>query len=181
MKENEFGLVNHILNQYHYHVWANERLFTHLKNIPSSAFHKEITSVFPTLSTALIHIYFTEVIWLKVMEGGKLEEIDEYVNRTKLTQNYAQKEIGEIENLFKQLKAKYQTVFKEMQVLTKRLSIQHPKLGDSNIFNYELIQHLINHATYHRGNITAMLRQLGYKGIATDYVFYLIENKKTVR
>ncbi|MEH7531611.1 DinB family protein, partial [Priestia megaterium] len=32
-----------------------------------------------------------------------------------------------------------------------------------------------NHGTYHRGNITAMLRQLGHPGVMTDYVLYLYE------
>ncbi|MFC0332820.1 DinB family protein [Paenibacillus sepulcri] len=29
---------------------------------------------------------------------------------------------------------------------------------------------LVNHGTYHRGNITAILRQLGHPGTPTDYV-----------
>ncbi|WP_379865959.1 DinB family protein [Laceyella putida] len=37
----------------------------------------------------------------------------------------------------------------------------------------ELVQHVVNHGTYHRGNITAMLRQLDNKGTFTDFIFYL--------
>ncbi|WP_313897918.1 DinB family protein [Brevibacillus sp. FSL L8-0520] len=37
------------------------------------------------------------------------------------------------------------------------------------------MQHVVNHGTYHRGNIAAMLRQQGYAGVPTDYVFYLYE------
>src|SRR6478752_7452301 len=39
----------------------------------------------------------------------------------------------------------------------------------------DLVQHVVNHGTYHRGNITAMLRQLGHPGVMTDYVLYLYE------
>ncbi|MFE7084090.1 DinB family protein [Priestia megaterium] len=177
MREKEFSLTDHILNQYHFHIWANERLFTHLKSIPNSLFHKEIKSVFPTISTVLIHVYFTEVIWLKVMCREKFEEIDEYVNRPKLTEIYAYKKLNEIEELFNQLQVKYEIFLEDISILTKLLSIKHPKLGNINIPHYELIQHLINHATYHRGNVIAMLRHLGYKGISTDYFLYLIERK----
>ncbi|WP_238403164.1 DinB family protein [Paenibacillus mesophilus] len=37
----------------------------------------------------------------------------------------------------------------------------------------DFIQHLVNHGTYHRGNVTAMLRQLGHPGTPTDFGYYL--------
>ena len=33
---------------------------------------------------------------------------------------------------------------------------------------WELLLHIVNHSTYHRGQITTMLRQLGARTIATD-------------
>jgi uncharacterized damage-inducible protein DinB len=41
-----------------------------------------------------------------------------------------------------------------------------------------MILHVVNHGTYHRGNITAMLRQMGYASVPTDYGIYLYINKK---
>ncbi|MBE3554365.1 MAG: hypothetical protein IMW85_05085 [Thermicanus sp.] len=34
----------------------------------------------------------------------------------------------------------------------------------------EIIHHIVNHGTYHRGNIAAMVRQLGQTGVSTDYI-----------
>ncbi|MHA2022512.1 MAG: DinB family protein, partial [Candidatus Thorarchaeota archaeon] len=39
----------------------------------------------------------------------------------------------------------------------------------------EMVFNIINHATYHRGQIVTLLRQLGKSVNATDYVPYLIE------
>jgi len=39
----------------------------------------------------------------------------------------------------------------------------------------EMVFNIINHATYHRGQIVTLLRQLGKSVTATDYVPYLIE------
>lgn len=39
-------------------------------------------------------------------------------------------------------------------------------------------QHLVNHSTYHRGQITAMLRQLGVAPPATDLIVFLRETAK---
>ena len=41
----------------------------------------------------------------------------------------------------------------------------------------DMILHVVNHGTYHRGNITAMLRQMGYASVPTDYGIYLYINK----
>jgi len=36
-----------------------------------------------------------------------------------------------------------------------------------------MLQHVVNHSTYHRGQITMMLRQLGAMPVAKDFlVFY---------
>ncbi len=45
--------------------------------------------------------------------------------------------------------------------------------GTFNARCVDYIQHMVNHGTYHRGNVTAMLRQLGYAGTPTDYAYYL--------
>ena len=37
---------------------------------------------------------------------------------------------------------------------------------------WQLVQHLANHSTYHRGQVIAMLRQLGAKAVATDLVAF---------
>jgi uncharacterized damage-inducible protein DinB len=39
----------------------------------------------------------------------------------------------------------------------------------------DLIQHLVNHSTYHRGQVVLLLRQLGEKPPPTDYALFLIE------
>jgi len=40
-----------------------------------------------------------------------------------------------------------------------------------------MMQHLVNHATYHRGQIVTMLRQLGVKPTNTDMIFYFRQQK----
>lgn len=40
---------------------------------------------------------------------------------------------------------------------------------------YQIVMHVVNHATLHRGQVMAMLRQLGVKPPATDLIFYYRE------
>lgn len=39
----------------------------------------------------------------------------------------------------------------------------------------EIVTHVVNHATLHRGQIVGMIRQLGVQPPATDFIFYLRE------
>jgi len=36
----------------------------------------------------------------------------------------------------------------------------------------EIVQHLVNHATYHRGQIAQLMRELGAKPAPTDLITY---------
>jgi uncharacterized damage-inducible protein DinB len=38
-----------------------------------------------------------------------------------------------------------------------------------------MFQHLVNHGTYHRGQIATMLRQLGNKAQSTDLILFYRE------
>lgn len=49
---------------------------------------------------------------------------------------------------------------------------------DSNTFPQQVINHVVNHVNYHRGEVTAMLHQLDYKRVPTDYAAYLYQLNK---
>jgi len=42
---------------------------------------------------------------------------------------------------------------------------------------YEIVMHVVNHATLHRGQVMAMFRQIGVQPPPTDLIFYYREKK----
>jgi uncharacterized damage-inducible protein DinB len=48
-------------------------------------------------------------------------------------------------------------------------------VGDAGLPAWQIVMHVVNHGTLHRGQIVGMLRQLGVKPPATDIVFYYYE------
>jgi uncharacterized damage-inducible protein DinB len=36
----------------------------------------------------------------------------------------------------------------------------------------QMMQHVVNHSSYHRGQITTMLRQLGAEAVSTDFLLF---------
>lgn len=37
----------------------------------------------------------------------------------------------------------------------------------------DIVYQIVNHGSYHRGNISTMLRLLGHEGVLTDYIAYI--------
>ncbi|MFM1654158.1 DinB family protein [Brevibacillus sp. B_LB10_24] len=165
-------MKHNALELYDYHLWANQKVFQHLKELPQEVLHQEIQSVFPTLFAALVHIYRVENVWLLGMSSASYEEIVAVNNR--ITEETEGKSLEEIEQLFAGIADRYQSFFADKDLDAVK-AYPHPQFGTLMASYADIIQHLVNHGTYHRGNITAMLRQLGYAGVPTDYVFYLYE------
>ena len=46
---------------------------------------------------------------------------------------------------------------------------------------WQSMQHLVNHGTYHRGQVTTMLRQLGAQPILTDLMHFYREHAAAAR
>ena len=51
-------------------------------------------------------------------------------------------------------------------------------------YSYPLWQqlvHVVNHSSYHRGQVTTLLRQLGAEAVSTDFLVYFDERPKSQR
>ncbi|MGO4184930.1 DinB family protein [Paenibacillus sp. MCAF9] len=164
---------------YDYHVWANERLFGHLEQLPKEVFHAEVTSVFPSVSQTFGHMYLFEQLYLCVLAGVPNENI---FPRMSVWAEQAQgKTVDETRQLFAGVAEQYRDLLQRTPGPDKEMTIEHPKYGSLNTRFSEILQHVVNHGTYHRGNVTAMLRQQGYEGFPTDYLFYLMNQQESQR
>jgi len=166
--------MNHrTLQLYNYHIWANKRVFEHIKELPQDIYYKKIQGVPLSVSEILVHIYNTDTLWLSVMSGDSFDEIMAVANQ--LSRETRAKSIEEIETMFLDISNRYKAFFDCQEDLDKAVSCEHPNFGRLETQLSELVQHVVNHGTYHRGNITTMLRRLGHPGVSTDYIFYLYE------
>lgn len=168
-------MKHHALKLYDYHVWANKQVFDRLKELPHDIWNKEIQSVFPSISAVMMHIYLTDTTWLGVMRGDKFEDIVALV--TQLRDATKAKSMEEIEAMCIGLSRTYIAFLESQEDLDRAASCNHPRFGRLDTRLPELVQHVCNHGTFHRGNISAMLHQLGHSGTPTDYIFYLYENQ----
>jgi len=163
---------NRAKKMYDYHVWANQKVIQHLKQLPDKIYKETINSVFPSISDVLVHLYATDITWLEIMKGNSFQNTARKVKRRKLEVSEAS--IGEIEVFYDSLSKEFYSFFAEQVDLERRIMVEHPRYGPTEFIIADLIHHVVNHGTYHRGNVTAMLRQQGEKGVPTDYVYSLL-------
>jgi uncharacterized damage-inducible protein DinB len=142
-----------------------------LKELPEEIYREEIKSVFPSIAAALAHIYSVDAMWFSVMAEKSFEETMELVQQLK--EETKEKSLDEMSEMYDRLSEKYKQFLDEQEDLDQPRTLDHPHYGHLDTKLSELIRHVVNHGTYHRGNITAMLRQLGHPGIPTDYVTFL--------
>lgn len=121
-------------------------------------------------------MYQVDYVWLRALKGDSFDSIIRGV--TQLQDEKLARSLEEFEQNYLQLSVKYRDFIEGHENLNGITTIHHPSYGTLKSSYFELLQHVANHGTYHRGNISAILRQLGYKGTQTDYVFYLYEIQK---
>lgn len=170
------SFMTNAIQLYDFHKWSNIRVFSRLKELPKELYTNEIESVFPSLSHVMVHMYLTDALWLKVIKRDSFERIMAYLGEAqKETEN---RSMEELERMFAKLANEYELFLKDNRDAERAFTIEHPMYGKLETNVFELVQHVANHGTYHRGNITAMLRQQGVPGVSLDYVIYLYEKRK---
>lgn len=163
-----------ILQQYDYHVWANRKVCEYLQGLSEEVYRKEIVSVFPSIYDTMVHIYVIDSGWLSFFNSGGVAEMSPaYLESLKdsiarLVAETEGKRIEELGRLMDDLAARFRLFIEQHE----NLHTLHPS-GDFRASCLDYIQHMVNHGTYHRGNVTAMLRQIGHPGTPTDYGYYL--------
>lgn len=149
-----------------YTIWANQKMFDCIGSLPEEQVKQEIASSFPSLYKTILHMWDAEAIWwqrLKLVE--KIERPSDVFDGTfeELAKKLQQQSILWKEWVDKATEAQLQHVFFYRN--TKREEFKQPV--------YEMLLHISNHGTYHRGQLVTMLRQLGVDKIPqTDFVVF---------
>jgi uncharacterized damage-inducible protein DinB len=158
--------MKEVLQQYFtYHSWANRRLIDCILSLPADMHTREIASSFPSLYETLKHMWNAESTWWQRMKmqdnlilpstgsQGLPQVADGLQQQNKLWEDWvANASVAAIDHVFH-----YQN--------SKREQFRQPI--------WQMLLHLVNHGTYHRGQLVTMLRQLGVNEIpATDYIVW---------
>jgi uncharacterized damage-inducible protein DinB len=151
-----------------YNRWANARMLAAVARLSPDQLTRDLGNSFASVRDTLVHIYGAEWIWLERWKG------------TSPTAAVAASDFPDVATLA----ARWKTLEDEQSAFIKDLTdadleqpIEYANLKGDRFINPlgPLMQHLVNHSTYHRGQITTLVRQLGAAPAGTDLVTFLRE------
>ncbi len=151
-----------------YNRWANRRLLTVTATLTPAQLGRELGSSFPSIHDTLVHMLFAEWIWLSRWKGTSPEGIPEDWDLS--THEAIVGAWGVVES---DLTAFVEGLTEErLQAPVRYTNTQGTPYSLPLV---HLMRHVVNHASYHRGQLVTMLRLLGVEPVATDMVLYHME------
>ena len=153
-----------------YNLWANKILSDKAAQLSNDILYKDMGSSFGSICSTFVHLMDVESVWwqrLKLQEhvlwpGTVMKENFEEISQKLLSQSKQWQDTiaAANENYFSHVFAYYNS---------KKEFFKQPV--------YEMLLHLFNHQTYHRGQIVTMMRQNGVNNIDISHFIIDFEDK----
>jgi uncharacterized damage-inducible protein DinB len=159
---------------YDYNSWANHRTLDACAPLTAEQFTRDLGSSFRSVRDTLVHICGAEWSWLERWHGRTPTAIPgpaDYPDFESVRRRWTEVERNLLDYVASLSQEDVQRV-----IAFKTLAGQPNTLPLG-----QCLQHLANHSTYHRGQITVFLRQLGAKPIGTDLITFYRERAAQAR
>ena len=144
----------YLQTQLDYHYWARDIILDAVNVMPRAQFTKPVESSFRSVRDTVAHIYAADWIWYRRWIGeapASLIAYDQFPDATSL-----------------------RTAWKELEGQVRTFVDRLGEDGVDRLFDYKLLSgvpdtapfwqmlvHVVNHGSYHRGQVTTLMRQLG--------------------
>lgn len=155
-----------------YHYWARDHALDAAALLTAEQFTKDLGSSFKSVRDTLAHTYSAEWAWYSRWQGTSPTAMPPY------------DQFSDVPSL--------RTVWRDHEAKMRAFVSGLDDAGVSRVHEFkmlsgqatsgilwQMLQHVVNHATYHRGQITTMLRQLGAQpGKSMDLIAYYREQSR---
>jgi uncharacterized damage-inducible protein DinB len=147
-----------------YNLWANQQLADTLLSQPSTLHVSAVSSSFPSLLKTVLHLWDAEAIWWQRLRLSEKLVIPSAEFSGALPEACA--------GLLAQSRQWQEWVGAAQEhMLLHEFSYQNTKREKFKQPVHQVLLHVFNHGTYHRGQLITMLRQLGVEKLPqTDYI-----------
>jgi uncharacterized damage-inducible protein DinB len=136
-----------------YQYWARDRMLAAIEPLSTDQFTRDLGSSFKSIRDTAAHILGAEMVWYGRWQGevARLPPADQFPDVASLRRAWLDHE-------------------RKMRAFVEGLG----EAGVNRVFEYkilsgaagsspfwQMLQHVVNHSSYHRGQVTTFLRQLG--------------------
>lgn len=152
-----------------YHQWAALECLRHVQSFGEDFYRQNGDNSFTTIEQTVEHVIGVEKLWLLRMTGIESPAFERYDVST------TEKAIEAFMLLHAEMELYFASLTEEQWQET--LHFKNMRGDDFHNTRDEMLFTVINHASYHRGQITSFLRQFGKTGIPLDYLYYKKQNE----
>ena len=166
-----------------YNEWANKRLFEKVAQLPAEAIAEDRGAFFGSILGTLNHIFVADILWLS--RFGACEACVPLYPLSIIPPPTSLRDIlfPEISDFIAGRERLDELIVDFGKMLTPELL--HERIRYRNMAGEEhegllgpLVQHMFNHQTHHRGQVTNMLFQAGIDPGAFDMLVMMMEEDK---
>ena len=161
--------ANEIRTLVDYNYWANARLLDAVASCTPDQYTQQIESSFKSVRETLVHLYGAERIWtdrLYLEAPAGFPPPESFPTLESVRDAWMDVEV--------RLRAFASSL--EESGVNRVLGYKTLSFGPMASSVAQIVQHLVNHGTYHRGQVTTMLRQVGAVAPKSmDLIFYYRE------
>ena len=151
-----------------YNAWANRRSLSAAEKLTAEQFTKPMGSSFSSVRDTLAHIYGAEWIWLERFQGhspSALPNVSQFPDVQTLRETWL---VNEERLLAFVAELSQSDLDRQLEYKTLKYGVYSNPLWQSML-------HVVNHGTYHRGQVTTLLRQHGVQSILLDLMHFYRE------
>jgi uncharacterized damage-inducible protein DinB len=152
-----------------YHYWARDRVLAAVDALTPEQYTRDLGSSFKSVRDTIVHVYYADWVWHSRWMGHSP------------SQALKPEDFGDV--------AAVRVAWRDHEARMRAFLDNVGDAGVDRVYQYKnlagqeftsvfwhMFQHVMNHATYHRGQVTTMMRQLGADpGKAQDLIAYYRE------
>jgi uncharacterized damage-inducible protein DinB len=149
-----------------YHYWARDRLLEAIEPLSAEQWRRDLGSSFKSIHETVAHIYAAEWAWHQRWQGN---------SPTALFPAEKLPDVASVRGAWSELEANVRAFLAGLGEAGITRVFEYRLLNGSEGSSpfWQMLQHVVNHASYHRGQVTTMLRQLGAQpGKSMDLIAY---------
>jgi len=160
--------IHEIRTLFAFNRWANDRILDAVRPLNINEFTRDLRTSHVSVRGTLVHMLWSEWVWFRRWEGESpliLFSDDDYEDVEAIASQWS-----------------------DLDAERERFLAALDDNGLGRVFGYEnrqgehweyplvsSMQHVVNHSSYHRGQIVTLLRQLGKTPPTTDFLVFFDE------
>jgi len=137
-----------------YHYWARDRMFFALEALEVDQYTRDLGNSFRSVRDTVVHMYAAEWVWYSRWTGH---------SPTAFPNPEDFPDLSAIRGPWKSQEQKLRLFVASLGAtgMDRVFEYRTFKGDESKSIFWHMLQHVVNHATFHRGQVTTMMRQLG--------------------